>query len=74
MDQQFRVGEKRRLLSFLQAQTEAVNLLRGAQTQSNPENTVILTMAGREAVGKKGEQVLVESLFGISKITGEHLS
>ncbi|KAL0741878.1 hypothetical protein Bca4012_083391 [Brassica carinata] len=33
MDQQFRVGEKRRLLSFLQAQTEAVNLLRGAQTQ-----------------------------------------
>ncbi|KAL0854691.1 hypothetical protein Bca101_059843 [Brassica carinata] len=51
MDQQFRVGEKRRLLSFLQAQTEAVNLLRGAQTQSNPENTVILTMAGLDGGG-----------------------
>ncbi|KAL0898384.1 hypothetical protein Bca101_082345 [Brassica carinata] len=57
MDQQFRVGEKRRLLSFLQAQTEAVNLLRGAQTQSNPENTVILTMAGLDG-GRRVEKLL----------------
>ena len=33
--------------SRLEAQQDAVNLLAGAKTQSNPENTVgVLTMAG----------------------------
>ncbi|XP_010436961.1 PREDICTED: 26S proteasome non-ATPase regulatory subunit 4 homolog [Camelina sativa] len=47
----------------LQAQTEAVNLLCGAKTQSNPENTVgILTMAG------KGVRVLTTPTSDLGKI------
>ncbi|EOA16809.1 hypothetical protein CARUB_v10005029mg [Capsella rubella] len=49
--------------SRLQAQTEAVNLLCGAKTQSNPENTVgILTMAG------KGVRVLTTPTSDLGKI------
>ncbi|KAF8107761.1 hypothetical protein N665_0117s0032 [Sinapis alba] len=49
--------------SRLQAQTEAVNLLCGAKTQSNPENTVgILTMAG------KGVRVLTTLTLDLGKI------
>ncbi|XP_010531540.1 PREDICTED: 26S proteasome non-ATPase regulatory subunit 4 homolog [Tarenaya hassleriana] len=49
--------------SRLQAQTEAVNLLCGAKTQSNPENTVgILTMAG------KGVRVLATPTSDLGKI------
>ncbi|KAK9165146.1 hypothetical protein Scep_000337 [Stephania cephalantha] len=46
-----------------QAQAEAVNLICGAKTQSNPENTVgILTMAG------KGVRVLVTPTSDLGKI------
>uniref|UniRef100_A0A1J3F562 26S proteasome non-ATPase regulatory subunit 4 homolog n=1 Tax=Noccaea caerulescens TaxID=107243 RepID=A0A1J3F562_NOCCA len=49
--------------SRLQAQTEAVNLLCGAKTQSNPENTVgVLTMAG------KGVRVLTTPTSDLGKI------
>ncbi|XP_010481766.1 PREDICTED: 26S proteasome non-ATPase regulatory subunit 4 homolog [Camelina sativa] len=47
----------------LQAQAEAVNLLCGAKTQSNPENMVgILTMAG------KGVRVLTTPTSDLGKI------
>ncbi|KAL4187188.1 hypothetical protein AMTRI_Chr09g37840 [Amborella trichopoda] len=47
----------------LQAQSEAVNLICGAKTQSNPENTVgLLTMAG------KGVRVLVTPTSDLGKI------
>ncbi|OVA19845.1 von Willebrand factor [Macleaya cordata] len=47
----------------LQAQADAVNLICGAKTQSNPENTVgILTMAG------KGVRVLVTPTSDLGKI------
>ncbi|XP_038973941.1 26S proteasome non-ATPase regulatory subunit 4 homolog isoform X2 [Phoenix dactylifera] len=47
----------------LQAQVDAVNLICGAKTQSNPENTVgILTMAG------KGVRVLVAPTSDLGKI------
>ncbi|KAL8218255.1 hypothetical protein R6Q57_021628 [Mikania cordata] len=46
-----------------QAQAEAVNLICGAKTQSNPENTVgVLTMAG------KGVRVLVTPTSDLGKI------
>ncbi|KAM7524055.1 hypothetical protein LguiA_013957 [Lonicera macranthoides] len=46
-----------------QAQTDAVNLICGAKTQSNPENTVgVLTMAG------KGVRVLVTPTSDLGKI------
>ncbi|KAL3525253.1 hypothetical protein ACH5RR_013625 [Cinchona calisaya] len=49
--------------SRLQAQADAVNLICGAKTQSNPENTVgVLTMAG------KGVRVLVTSTSDLGKI------
>ncbi|XP_077219851.1 regulatory particle non-ATPase 10 [Tasmannia lanceolata] len=47
----------------LQAQADAVNLICGAKTQSNPENTVgVLTMAG------KGVRVLVTPTSDLGKI------
>ncbi|XP_062081938.1 26S proteasome non-ATPase regulatory subunit 4 homolog isoform X2 [Humulus lupulus] len=49
--------------SRFQAQTDAVNLICGAKTQSNPENTVgILTMAG------KGVRVLATPTSDLGKI------
>ncbi|CAL0311459.1 unnamed protein product [Lupinus luteus] len=49
--------------SRFQAQADAVNLICGAKTQSNPENTVgILTMAG------KGVRVLVTPTSDLGKI------
>lgn len=49
--------------SRFEAQTEAVNLICGAKTQSNPENTVgILTMAG------KGVRVLATPTTDLAKI------
>ncbi|KAI5684061.1 hypothetical protein M9H77_05289 [Catharanthus roseus] len=49
--------------SRFQAQAEAVNLICGAKTQSNPENTVgVLTMAG------KGVRVLVTPTSDLGKI------
>ncbi|XP_038720399.1 26S proteasome non-ATPase regulatory subunit 4 homolog isoform X2 [Tripterygium wilfordii] len=49
--------------SRYQAQADAVNLICGAKTQSNPENTVgVLTMAG------KGVQVLVTPTSDLGKI------
>ncbi|GFY80426.1 regulatory particle non-ATPase 10 [Actinidia rufa] len=46
-----------------QAQTDAVNLICGAKTQSNPENTVgVMTMAG------KGVRVLVTPTSDLGKI------
>ncbi|KAL5561180.1 hypothetical protein UlMin_030927 [Ulmus minor] len=49
--------------SRLQAQADAVNLICGAKTQSNPENTVgILTMAG------KGVRVLATPTSDLGKI------
>ncbi|KAG5050833.1 hypothetical protein JHK87_003031 [Glycine soja] len=49
--------------SRFQAQTDAVNLICGAKTQSNPENTVgVLTMAG------KGVRVLVTPTSDLGKI------
>ncbi|XP_019182710.1 PREDICTED: 26S proteasome non-ATPase regulatory subunit 4 homolog isoform X1 [Ipomoea nil] len=49
--------------SRLQAQADAVNLICGAKTQSNPENTVgVLTMAG------KGVRVLVTPTSDLGKI------
>ncbi|KAL3527225.1 hypothetical protein ACH5RR_011881 [Cinchona calisaya] len=49
--------------SRFQAQADAVNLICGAKTQSNPENTVgVLTMAG------KGVRVLVTQTGDIGKI------
>lgn len=49
--------------SRFQAQADAVNLICGAKTQSNPENTVgVLTMAG------KGVRVLVTPTSDLSKI------
>jgi 26S proteasome regulatory subunit N10 len=46
-----------------QAQADAVNLISGAKTQSNPENTVgVLTMAG------KGVRVLVTPTSDLGKI------
>ncbi|XP_038723142.1 26S proteasome non-ATPase regulatory subunit 4 homolog isoform X2 [Tripterygium wilfordii] len=49
--------------SRFQAQADAVNLICGAKTQSNPENTVgVLTMAG------KGVQVLVTPTSDLGKI------
>ncbi|KAF5462958.1 hypothetical protein F2P56_018919 [Juglans regia] len=49
--------------SRFEAQAEAVNLICGAKTQSNPENTVgILTMAG------KGVRVLVTPTSDLGKI------
>ncbi|CAA7410732.1 unnamed protein product [Spirodela intermedia] len=51
--------------SRFQAQADAVNLICGAKTQSNPENTVgILTMAG------KGVRVLVTPTTDLGKILG----
>ncbi|XP_078448289.1 regulatory particle non-ATPase 10 [Wolffia australiana] len=51
--------------SRFQAQTDAVNLICGAKTQSNPENTVgIMTMAG------KGVRVLVTPTSDLGKILG----
>ncbi|XP_072968754.1 26S proteasome non-ATPase regulatory subunit 4 homolog isoform X2 [Typha angustifolia] len=47
----------------LQAQADAINLICGAKTQSNPENTVgVLTMAG------KGVRVLVTPTSDLGKI------
>ncbi|XP_074575239.1 26S proteasome non-ATPase regulatory subunit 4 homolog [Curcuma longa] len=49
--------------SRLQAQADAINLICGAKTQSNPENTVgLLTMAG------KGVRVLVTPTSDLGKI------
>ncbi|KAK1325489.1 26S proteasome non-ATPase regulatory subunit 4 [Acorus calamus] len=49
--------------SRFQAQSDAVNLICGAKTQSNPENTVgVLTMAG------KGVRVLVTPTSDLGKI------
>ncbi|KAK4262056.1 hypothetical protein QN277_027666 [Acacia crassicarpa] len=49
--------------SRFQAQADAVNLICGAKTQANPENTVgVLTMAG------KGVQVLVTPTSDLGKI------
>ncbi|PON53458.1 Proteasome subunit Rpn [Parasponia andersonii] len=49
--------------SRIQAQADAVNLICGAKTQSNPENTVgVLTMAG------KGVRVLVTPTSDLGKI------
>ncbi|CAM8907984.1 unnamed protein product [Rhodiola kirilowii] len=49
--------------SRFQAQSDAVNLICGAKTQSNPENTVgVLTMAG------KGVKVLVTPTSDLGKI------
>lgn len=49
--------------SRLQAQSDAINLICGAKTQSNPENTVgLLTMAG------KGVRVLVTPTTDLGKI------
>ncbi|XP_039115472.1 26S proteasome non-ATPase regulatory subunit 4 homolog isoform X1 [Dioscorea cayenensis subsp. rotundata] len=49
--------------SRLQAQADAVNIICGAKTQSNPENTVgVLTMAG------KGVRVLVTPTSDLGKI------
>ncbi|XWS45558.1 hypothetical protein CRYUN_Cryun15aG0146800 [Craigia yunnanensis] len=49
--------------SRFQAQADAVNLICGAKTQSNPENTVgVLTMAG------KGVRVLVTPTIDLGKI------
>ncbi|GJP61578.1 hypothetical protein CLOP_g12513 [Closterium sp. NIES-67] len=49
--------------SRFQAQSDAINLICGAKTQSNPENTVgILTMAG------KGVRVLVTPTADLGKI------
>ncbi|KAJ4850612.1 proteasome regulatory particle base subunit rpn10, partial [Turnera subulata] len=51
--------------SRFQAQADAVNLICGAKTQSNPENTVgILTMAG------KGVRVLTTPTSDLGKILG----
>eukprot|EP00262_Sarcandra_glabra_P012027 TRINITY_DN299_c0_g1_i1.p1 TRINITY_DN299_c0_g1~~TRINITY_DN299_c0_g1_i1.p1 ORF type:complete len:403 (+),score=109.83 TRINITY_DN299_c0_g1_i1:97-1305(+) len=48
-----------------QAQADAINLICGAKTQSNPENTVgVLTMAG------KGVRVLVTPTSDLGKILG----
>ncbi|KAG9137719.1 hypothetical protein Leryth_019283 [Lithospermum erythrorhizon] len=51
--------------SRYQAQADAVNLICGAKTQSNPENTVgLMTMAG------KGVRVLVTPTSDLGKILG----
>ncbi|KAL0713510.1 hypothetical protein Bca4012_020488 [Brassica carinata] len=65
MDQQFRVGEKRRLLSFLQAQTEAVNLLRGAQTQGIFSCFAIAVESGEHCDLDNGSMSLLKSNFVI---------
>ena len=52
--------------SRLEAQQDAVNLLAGAKTQSNPENTVgVLTMAG------KGVEVRVAMTSDVGKVLAQ---
>ena len=52
--------------SRLEAQQDAVNLLAGAKTQSNPENTVgVLTMAG------KGVEVRVAMTSDVGKVLSQ---
>lgn len=64
--------------SRLEAQQDAVNLLAGAKTQSNPENTVgVLTMAGsgvevRVAMTSDVGKVLAQSVRVLLRATPAH--
>ena len=66
--------------SRLEAQQDAVNLLAGAKTQSNPENTVgVLTMAGagvevRVALTPDVGKVLAQSVSARPMMTHQTLS